>query len=53
MLLEGLGDDAVGLHEAADLSWDLFEHLLVESASRDALVELDELDNVTTNWLAH
>jgi len=56
-LLEALGlsvgNVARTLHEATDLSWHFFENLFSQVAPGNSCVELDELDNVSGNGLAH
>ena len=53
VLLQGHRLDTRTLHERAHLSRHFFENLLVEVASGDALVELDELHDVARDELTH
>ena len=46
------GVEADTLHVRADLAWDLLQDLLGKVATRDTLVELHELDDVTHSGLS-
>lgn len=50
VLGNGLRHDSISLHVRAHLLWNLLEDLLSEVSSLHALVEFNELDDVTCGW---
>lgn len=53
VLLKGNRLDSSTLHERAYLGGYFFENFFVQVASGNALVKLDELDNIARDELAH
>lgn len=53
VLLKGNRLDSSTLHERAHLGGYFFENFFVQVASGDALVELDELDDIARDELTH